>query len=60
MASIWSKSPTPLELPPPPDHCHIRAYLEPLVCPPKNWAQVEVPLRHQPPGAADRFAVSGE
>src|SRR6516165_2259308 len=25
--SIWSKSPTPLRTPPPPDHCHIRAYL---------------------------------
>ena len=24
--SIWSKSPTPLLTPPPPDHCHISAY----------------------------------
>src|SRR5215475_1211158 len=30
-ASIWSKSPTPLRVPPPPDHCHISAYLLALV-----------------------------
>jgi hypothetical protein len=30
--SIWSKSPTPLRTPPPPDHCHISAYLLLYVC----------------------------
>ena len=37
--SIWSKSPCPLVKPPPPDHCHIRAYLLDDDCPPKNWAR---------------------
>ena len=58
--SIWSKSPTPLVTPPPPDHCHIRAYLLDEVSPPKNWAHVDVPCRHQPVGAADRCEVSGQ
>ena len=58
LASIWSKSPYPLELPPPPDHCHISAYAEPLVCPPKNRAQLEVPDRHQPDGWWARLLVN--
>ncbi len=33
-ASIWSKSPNPLKVPPPPDHCHITALLSELVTPP--------------------------
>ena len=40
--SIWSRSPLkppiPLVTPPPPDHCHIRAWLLDLVTPPKNCA----------------------
>ncbi len=32
-ASIWSKSPNPLKVPPP-DHCHITALLSELVTPP--------------------------
>src|SRR5215475_11158336 len=56
--SIWSKSPYPLRPPPPPDHCHIRAYLDALVWPPKNLAQVEVPDRHQPYGWWVRLLVN--
>ncbi len=50
LASIWSKSPTPLRLPPPPDHCHISAYLEPRVTPLKKRAQADaaLPVRHHP------------
>ena len=59
LASIWSKSPTPLLTPPPPDHCHISACGLDLVTPPKNAAQVDVPLRHQPTGAAPKLVVSG-
>ena len=55
--SIWSKSPKPLKLPPPPDHCHIRAWGEELVTPPKNCAQVLVPARHQPDGSRDSELV---
>jgi hypothetical protein len=58
LASIWSKSPRALRTPPPPDHCHIRAWELELVTPPKNWAQPP-DFRHQPRGASDRFAVSG-
>jgi hypothetical protein len=43
MASIVSKSPTPLLTPPPPDHCHISAYGLELVWPPKNCAHVPAP-----------------
>ena len=59
LSSIWSKSPTPLKLPPPPDHCHISAYLLPLVIPPKKRAQVPeaLPVRHQPAGGCARLLV---
>jgi hypothetical protein len=57
--SIWSKSPTPLlVLVPPPDHGHMSAVLLALVWPPKNWAQVEVPFRHQADGGFARLLVS--
>jgi hypothetical protein len=36
LASIWSKSPAPFLIPPPPDHCHMSAYLPELVWPPKK------------------------
>src|SRR5580692_1229175 len=58
LPSIWSKSPTPFLTPPPPDHCHISAYLLELVCPPNNCAQPP-DFRHQLCGALDRLAVSG-
>src|SRR5262249_7902736 len=58
LASIWSKSPTPLKVPPPPDHCHITALLSELVTPPKNCAQVVELRRHQPSGVCDRLLVS--
>jgi hypothetical protein len=59
LLSIWSKSPRPLKLPPPPDHCHINAYLLPLLIPPKNRAQVAeaLPVRHQPAGGWARLLV---
>ena len=56
--SIWSKSPTPLLTPPPPDHCHISAYRLELVWPPKNCAQPP-DFRHHPVGARPKFVVSG-
>src|SRR5215469_4461599 len=58
LASIWSKSPYPLRLPPPPDHCHITAYLDALVWPPKNCAHTEVPRRHHPAGGRARLLVN--
>jgi hypothetical protein len=57
-ASIWSKSPNPLKVPPPPDHCHITALLSELVTPPKNRAQVVVRRRHQPSGVGWSWLVS--
>ena len=60
--SIWSKSqPYLLVMPPPPDHCHISAYLLELDCPPKNWAHVFELCRHQPVGSVENvtFEVSG-
>src|SRR6202012_1004204 len=50
-AQIWSKSPMPLVRPPPPDHCHLRAWGLVRDTPPKNVAQLDEPLKHQPTGA---------
>ena len=49
----------PLVIPPPPDHCHIRASGSDLLTPPKNRAQVDVPVRHQPDGAGESLLVPG-
>src|SRR5262249_52465217 len=59
LLSIWSKSPRPLELPPPPAHCHMSAYLLARVIPPKKRAQVAeaLPVRHQPAGGWARLLV---
>ena len=57
LESIWSRSPLkppmPLVTPPPPDHCHMSAWLLELVWPPKNCAHGPDPwFRHQPDGLA--------
>ncbi len=57
LVSIWSKSPTPLVIPPPPDHCHITACTLDSVTPPKNRAQVEVFGTHQPIGGGEMRLV---
>ena len=49
----------PLVMPPPPDHCHISAYLLDDGLPAEELAHVVVPCRHQPVARADRCEVSG-
>ena len=57
LVSIWSKSPMPLVIPPPPDHCHITACFEDRLTPPKNRAQVVVRRMHHLTGAGDSLLV---
>jgi len=59
LASIWSKSPIPLDSPPPLDHCHISACGLEVVTPPKNCAHVVVSFRHQPVGGEVKVGCLG-